>query len=82
MKLDGHIWNHTLCTIHFNFLSNYLLFERWRNVQGQDIVTDLEDRVLRGKDIHKALMRVIAKHHTVFDGLFQSDDERDEVSDN
>ena len=45
----------------------------------QKITSDLEKRVADGKPIRKAVQRVLAKHGPTFEGLFQYQEEEEEM---
>ena len=41
-------------------------------------MTELEEKLEKGMDINKALKRVLAKHRSKFDILFQYDEDEEE----
>ena len=43
----------------------------------QEIVSDLQEKIDNGTDIHKAIKRVLAKHQNKFDGLLQEHEDED-----
>ena len=66
---------------YMDFLSSYLHLKD--DDTYQEIVEDLEEKMDKGMDVNKALSRVIPKHQSKFDGLFQQDeDEETDEEDN
>jgi hypothetical protein len=70
-----------------NFFDNYKDFlSSYLNLKGddthQEVLEDLEDKLDKGLDVNNALSRVMPKHQSKFDGLFQQDEEDDNESDN
>ena len=58
---------------YFYFLRNNLYLEE--DDANQEILSDIKERVEGGMDIRKAIQRVLARHGTKFDVLFQYQEE-------
>ena len=64
---------------YMDFLTSYLHLQD--NDTHQNIVEDFERKVGKGMEIDKALNRVLPKHQSKFDGLFQQDEKEDHYED-
>ena len=66
----------------FNLYSKFLQdnLSIGEDVTHQEIMSDLEEKVENGKNVRKAVQRVLAKHGVKFEGLFQYQDEDEDDS--